>query len=139
MGLKEPKSMDECIYFTNRSIGEKGKLKAWVFKQKCPKCGKALMGKPRDPKTGKPKIRAKEYVCPSCKHTEEKQAYEETLNICVKYTCPHCGHQAELETQFKRKKVQIFNEEKQKKVSIPSIRFQCSKCGENIDITKKMK
>ena len=139
MVVKEPKSMDECIYFTNRSIGEKGRIKAWVFKQKCPKCGKELMGKPKDPKTGKAKIRAKEYVCPSCKYTVEKQEYEETLNICVKYTCPHCSNNSELETQFKRKKVQIFKEEKKKKVSIDSVRFQCDRCGKNIDITKKMK
>jgi predicted RNA-binding Zn-ribbon protein involved in translation (DUF1610 family) len=139
MALKKPKSMDECLYFTNRSTEEKGKIKAWVFKQNCTKCNKALMGKPRDPKTGRPKIRSKEYVCPSCGDTIEKQAYEETLNICVEYTCPHCNHKDELETQYKRKKVQIFKKEKNKKVSIDSIRFQCSKCGENIDITKKMK
>jgi hypothetical protein len=139
MALKQPKSMDECIYFTNRSIGEKGKIKAWVLKQNCSKCNKALMAKPKDPKTGRPKIRSKEYVCPSCNNTEEKQEHEEGLNICIEYTCPHCNHKDELETQYKRKNVQIFKEEKKKKVSIPSIRFQCSKCGENIDITKKMK
>ena len=37
--MKEPDSMEECIYFTNRNIG-KGKIKAWVFKEKCPKCKK---------------------------------------------------------------------------------------------------
>ena len=56
MSLREPKSMDECIYFTNRTIG-KGMIKAWVFRESCTKCGKELMGKPRDKKTGKPKIR----------------------------------------------------------------------------------
>ena len=77
MSLQQPKSMDECIYFTNRTL-DKGKIKAWVFKGKCPKCGKGLIGKPKDPKTGKPKIRATEYVCPECGYTVEKQKYEDT-------------------------------------------------------------
>jgi len=65
MALQEPKSMDECVYFTNRLLGN-GKIRAWVFREQCPKCGKGLMGKPRDPKTGRAKIRSEEYVCPSC-------------------------------------------------------------------------
>ena len=60
MALREPVSMDECVYFTNRNIG-KGKIRAWVFRENCPKCNKGLMGKPRDSKTGKAKIRTEEY------------------------------------------------------------------------------
>jgi predicted RNA-binding Zn-ribbon protein involved in translation (DUF1610 family) len=138
MALKEPKSMDECIYFTNRSI-KNGNAKAWVFKVMCPKCNKALMAKPRDPKTGKPKIRALEYVCPSCNHTEEKKEHEERLMMCVKYKCPECSNQDETEIPFKRKKIQQFDVEKQKKVSADAVQFQCSKCNEKINITKKMK
>ena len=40
--MKEPESMEELIYFTNRAIG-KGSVKAWVYKQKCPKCGKHMI------------------------------------------------------------------------------------------------
>ena len=64
MALKRPESMDECVYYTLRDIGE-GEATVWVFKQSCPKCGKGIMGKPKG-KEGKVKIRAKEYVCPEC-------------------------------------------------------------------------
>ena len=138
MSLKEPTSIDECIYFTQRSIGE-GKVKAWVCKEKCPKCGKALMGKPKDEKTGKPKIRAKEYQCPECKYIAEKDEYESTLKAQIKYTCPYCICDGEIEIPFKRKKVQRFNEDRGKKETVEAIRFQCSKCKRDIDITKKMK
>jgi len=138
MGLKEPESAGECIYFTNRIIG-KGKVKAWVFKGKCPKCDKGLMGKPKDEKTGKVKIRAKEYVCPECGHIEEQKEHEETLTASVIYTCPHCENDGEIEIPFKRKKIQLINEETQKKKSVDALRFPCGKCGKDIDITKKMK
>jgi predicted RNA-binding Zn-ribbon protein involved in translation (DUF1610 family) len=139
MALKFPKSMTECIYFTRRKLGEKGQAVAWVFKEKCPKCGKALMGKPKDEKTGKTKIRAKEYVCPECKYTAEKGAYEDTLTANIQYTCPHCGNSSEHQMSFKRKKAQMFDEQKQKKVSVDALKFQCSKCGKDILVTKKMK
>jgi len=138
MTLRQPDSMDECIYFTNRTF-ENGKVKAWVFKGKCPKCGKGLMGKSRDEKTGKPKIRATEYACPECHYTEEKKDHEEKLTISIEYTCPYCQHRDELQMPYKRKKIQIVDEETGKKRAIDSIRFQCSKCGKNIDITKKIK
>ena len=109
MVLLEPVSTDECVYFTNRSIGN-GKVRAWVLKNKCPMCEKGLMGKPKDEKTGKIKIRAKEYFCPECKHKIEEKEYEESLNACIKYTCPHCKYEGETEIPFKRKKMQIFNE-----------------------------
>jgi len=138
MSLEEPKSMDECVYFTNRVL-DKGKIKAWVFKEKCPECGKDFMGKPRDEKTGKPKIRANVYVCPECNHSVEKQEYEDSLYINIKYTCPKCEHSDELKVPYQRKKIQRLNEETGKKQAIDTIRFECSKCGEKMDITKKMK
>jgi len=137
MGLRQPQSTDECVYFTNRST-EKGKTRTWVFKEKCPKCKEGIMGKPRDAKTGKPKIRAKEYVCPKCNYTIEKKAYEDTLTANIKYTCP-CSHSGELQIPFRRKKIKIFNEEDQKEKTAESLRFQCEKCKKNIDVTKKMK
>lgn len=138
MQLKESVSMDECVYFTNRTIGN-GKVKAWVFREKCPKCGKGLMGKPRDVKTGKVKIRADDFICPDCSYKVEKQEYEDSLTANIKYTCPSCSHHGEIQQSFKRKKVQRMNEEKGKKETVDTIRFQCEKCKQNIDITKKMK
>ncbi len=138
MIIKEPESMDELVYFTQRELGEKGFAKVWVYRGDCPKCGKAKMGKPRDPKTGKVKVRAKEYVCPECGYTVPKEEYEETLTAQAKYTCPKCGHKGEIEFPFKRKKVRIFDPETQKKKSVDAIQFKCEKCGEKINITKKM-
>ena len=138
MTLQEPKSMDECVYFTNRSMG-KGNAKAWVLRAKCPKCKKSFMGKPRDPKTGKPKIRATEYVCPTCKYTEEKKQHEESLTASIRYTCPSCLHIGEAEIPFIRKKVQVINEETLKKTSVDALQILCSRCNLKINITKKMK
>jgi len=137
MALTEPKSMEECVYFSNRLLNEKGKAKCWVLKEKCPECGDSLMGKPKDSKTGKTKIRAKEYKCPACNYTIAEQAYEDTLTANIQYICQYCSNNGEIQVPFKRKKVQIFDEEKKK--TIESLRFQCQKCGKNIDITKKMK
>lgn len=140
MTLKHPTSMEECVYFTRRTIAKaKGKIKAWVFKQLCPKCKKALMQKPRDPKTRKPKIKSKEYICPKCGFKLEKKQYEESLICNIEYICPHCSFSGETRIPFKRKKIQIFDEEEQKKKTVDSLRFQCQKCKKNIDITKKIK
>lgn len=125
--LKKPESMDECVYFTQRDVG-KGEATVWVPKQPCPKCKKAMMGKPRDAK-GKVKTRATEYVCPKCAYKVEKQAYEDSLMAYAEYKCPSCASQGEAETPYKRKNIE----------GIPTLRFQCSKCNANIDITKKLK
>jgi len=138
MAIKQPESMEECIYFTKRDL-DGGNVKAWVFKGKCPKCGKGKMGKPRDSKTGKVKIRAKEYQCPECGYTVEKEKYEGTLTACVDYVCPKCKFKGEIEIPFKRKKVRIFDAETQKKVAVDALVFECGKCKEKINVTKKMK
>lgn len=135
--LKEPTSIQECIYFTNRTIKD-GSLKAWVYKQNCPKCNKSLMEKPRD-KKGKIMLRAKEYACPSCGYTAEKESYEKTLHVQIKYICPNCKNQGETTIPFIRKKAKVFDEEKGKSTTIDTLRFQCSKCNKNIDITKRLK
>ena len=134
--MREPTSMAECVYYTDR-IFEKGNAKAWVFKEMCPKCGKALMSKPIV--KGKVKIRAEEYQCPECKYTLPKQEYEDSLTTNIKYVCPHCQNSGETQIPYKRKKVQIIDEETLKKTSVETLRFQCSSCKKNIDITKKMK
>jgi DNA-directed RNA polymerase subunit M/transcription elongation factor TFIIS len=127
--LKEPDSMDECIYFTNRAIGEdfSGNARCWVFKEKCPKCKKAMMGKPIV--DGKVKIRALEYVCPSCNYSEEKQQYEDKLTANIDYICPKCKNHGQTQMLFKRKRVQ----------GVLTLRFECEKCHETLDVTKKMK
>ena len=45
MKLVEPKSMEECIYFTNRAVGENftGNARCWVLREKCPKCSSLLV------------------------------------------------------------------------------------------------
>ena len=127
MALRQPESMEELVYFTNRDIGN-GSARVWVFKGQCPECGKGLMGKPIKP-DGKPKMRAKEYVCPECGYTVEKEEYEETLTACADVTCPECGKDSELEAQFKRKKIK----------GVFTLRFECLHCKASIDVTKKMK
>ncbi|MFO7711245.1 MAG: hypothetical protein R6V53_05765 [Candidatus Woesearchaeota archaeon] len=124
--LQLPESMDECAYFTNRKIGD-GQAKVWVFRQMCPECGKALMGKPVE--KGKVKVRAKEYVCPECKYTETKDEYEPKLTANVQYTCPSCKYEGEKQVPYKRKNIK----------GVPTLRIVCDECGYNIDITKKMK
>lgn len=128
MALRQPESTDECVYFTRRAV-DKGHVMCWVFKEKCPKCGKAMMGKPRDPKTGDVKIRAKEYVCPECKYTVEKGEYEDTLTANIAYTCPHCSHKGETQIPYKRKTFE----------GAKALVFLCDKCKGKIPITKKMK
>ena len=136
MAIKEPASMDDLVYFTRRNIG-KGKAVAWAYRQMCPKCKKAKMGKPVE--KGKVKIRALEYKCPECAHVIPKQEYEDSLTAEVIYTCPHCNFSGDASVPFKRKKVKLFDEEAQKDVTAESLRIQCKKCAKNIDITKKMK
>jgi len=137
MSLKEPESVEDCVYYTNRNLGEKGKARVWVLRNKCPKCSHSLMGKPVE--KGKVKIRAEEYICPECNYKAKAEEYEASLTASIKYTCPYCTYSGELEIPFKRKNIQVFDEETGKKKTIEALRFQCAKCGKNIDITKKMR
>lgn len=127
MALKIPDSMDELVYWTSRNV-EKGNAKAWVEKEDCPECGKALMGKPRG-KDGKVKIRATYYICPECEHEEEKVKYEETLTASIIYKCPFCEHKGEAQIPYIRKNYK----------GVKSLIFECESCNEKIAITKKMK
>ena len=127
--LKIPESSQEVIYFTNRILENEGSVKAWARKKKCHKCGKALMGKPLDEKTGRPKLRAKEYVCHNCGYTEEKSAHENTLKLEAVYICPKCKKHGEATTEYKRKTF----------MGVPSFIISCQHCSEKIPITKKMK
>ena len=118
--------MEECLYFTNRSVGE-GTILAWVYRKQCPKCRKASMGKPVA--KGKVQMRAKEYACPACGYREEKTVHEESLQIQAHYTCPKCKKEGESTTEYKRKNYQ----------GIPSFILTCIHCGTKIPLTKKMK
>ncbi len=119
--------IEKLIYFTQRRI-DSGRAVCWVYRQKCLKCGEGLMGKPRD-KTGKVKVRAKEYVCSECDYSVEKKEYEEGLTANIEYVCPRCKFEGKTRIPFKRKKVD----------GIDALVFKCEKCGERILITKKMK
>ncbi|TKJ16998.1 hypothetical protein CEE44_00490 [Candidatus Woesearchaeota archaeon B3_Woes] len=127
MSLTMPESTAECLYFTRRSLDNDGNAVAWVYKRDCPECGKAKMGKPVE--KGKVKMRAKEYVCPECGYSEEKQEHEEKSQLEIIYKCPHCGFEGEATTEFKRKNLN----------KIPSYVFECGKCHEKIGITKRLK
>ncbi|MFH1649335.1 MAG: hypothetical protein ABIA93_02195 [Candidatus Woesearchaeota archaeon] len=127
--MQLPESMDNLAYFTRRVLEPEGKIVCWVEREKCPKCKQAMMGKPRDPKTNKPQIRATEYVCPACKYTEEKEAYEGKLTAKAMYTCPYCKKQGESTTIYKRKTIK----------GAPTLRFLCQHCQGNLDVTKKFK
>jgi len=129
MALELPKSMGEVVYFTNRTLENNGKIKAWAKKIDCPECGKAKMGKPINPKTGRPKIRSTEFVCPECGYTEDKATHEAKLQIEAIYTCPHCNKEGESTAPYKRKSFQ----------GVQSYIVLCEHCGEKIPLTKKMK
>lgn len=128
MGFELPEKMEDLIYFTRRVLGEKGKVITWVPKELCQKCKKGMVEKPRDSKTGRPKIRSDVYVCNNCGEETPKQEYEETLTAYVIYTCPHCGKKGEVKAPFKRKTI----------AGVKTLRVQCEFCNGNIDITKKM-
>ena len=124
-----PDSTDECFYFTNRTLENDGTVIAWARKPLCPECKKVIMGKPVDPKTGKVKIRAKEYVCPGCNYTVDKAEMDPTLTLEAEYKCPACGNEGEASCPYQRKKFK----------GVDAYIIQCEKCEEKIGITKKMK
>jgi len=126
MALELPESMEELVYWTSRNT-EESKIKAWVYREDCPECGKALMGKPKE--KGKVKIRAPFYICPECEYKVTKTEYEETLTVNILYTCPNCKHSGEAQTPFKRKSFK----------GVKAVVFECGSCNEKIPITKKMK
>lgn len=127
MPLKKPSSMEECLYFTNRSIGE-GFATAWVYRKECPKCKKGRLGKPIK-KNGKADKKAAYYECPACKYQESNEQVESSVKLEVQYKCPYCGNEGEATTEYKRKAFE----------GVPSYVFECQKCSKNIGITKKLK
>ena len=124
--MRTPESMEECLYFTNRPVGD-GNVMAWVYRKKCPKCDKAEMGKPVV--KGKVKTRATYYECPECKFQEPKIEHEESLTLEAQYTCPHCGKDGESTGIYKRKAFK----------GVQCYIVECQHCGQKIPITKKLK
>jgi len=127
MTLREPKSMEECFYFTNRTLGSRGQAKAWVYRPKCPKCGKGYLGKPVV--KGKVQKRAKEYICPVCGYKVPCSEIDKNLKIEIKYTCPFCGKSGETTAEYKLKNFR----------GVKAYVFVCEHCGKKIPLAKKMK
>ena len=127
MSLKSPDSMEECLYFTNRSIGE-GYATAWAYRKECPKCKKGRLGKPIK-KNGKADKKAAYYECKECKYQESNEQVENSVKLEVQYKCPYCSYEGEAASEYKRK----FFE------GVPSYVFECGKCRKKIGLTKKMK
>ncbi len=116
--MREPESVDECVYYTRRSFGN-GHILAWAFRKPCPKCGTLMR---------KPSKRSPVYECPSCKYSEPKKEHEQSLTVYVKYTCPFCLHTGEAETPYVRKTWQ----------GVKAFVFTCASCGKKIGVTKKL-
>lgn len=125
--IKKPSSMEECVYFTNRTIGS-GRAMAWVFRKQCPKCGKGAMGKPQK-KDGKIDKKAEYYVCYSCGYQELNEQVESSLTLNIEYKCPHCGNEGKTTTEYRRKSFE----------GVQSYVFECQKCNKKIGLTKKLK
>jgi len=128
MEIKKPDSMEECIYFTNRSLGEEGFATAWVYRKICPKCKDGKLGKPIK-KNGKPDKKSPNYECVSCKYQETNEETEADLRVEIEYKCPDCGNESLTTSEYKR----ITFE------GVPAYVFDCEKCNKKLGITKKMK
>ncbi len=128
MTFELPESMEECLYFTRRTLDNNGKMIAWVEREDCPECGKAKMGKPKRPDGGI-KIRSPVYECPECGHSVPKEEYEETCTVKVLYTCPHCNHEGQAKTPYKLKTLE----------GVKSYIFECEGCNKKLGVSKKMK
>ncbi len=129
MVFKFPDNIDECLYFTNRKLEDGTKILAFVTKKICPSCGKGKMGKPKDPKTGKIKIRSTEYICPSCGFSEGKKEHEESLSMEVQYTNPEG---TELKTTYIPYKRKTWKK-------VPAFVFFNEFINEKVGITKRLK
>jgi len=128
MEIKKPESMEQCLYFTNRTLDNEGYAVAWVYRPICSKCSKGRMGKPLK-KDGKPLKKAEFYECPKCKHQVPNEELESQLRVEIEYKCPHCSNESMITTEHKRVTFE----------GVPAYVFACEKCDKKIGITKKMK
>mgnify|MGYP001587088250 CR=1 FL=1 len=123
----KPTSVEECLYFTNRTI-DSGRTIAWVFRKECPKCKKGFMSKPQK-KGSKIDKKATYYICNSCGYQESNEQLENNLIINIEYKCPYCGDEGETTSEYKRKNF----------YGVKAYVFECQKCHKKIGLTKKMK
>ena len=128
--MKMPESTNECFYFTNRILENDGSIIAWVYKPKCPECGKGIMGKPINEKTGKVKSRAKIYVCSECNHEVDKDEFDKTLSVEIQYTCPHCGEEGKVHGNW---------DKPAKKSASTVLKFRCEKCSNLVRVSRMKK
>lgn len=126
MAIKEPESMDDLFYFTNRVLENGGWAKAWVYKPIAPS-GKGKLQKPKDPKTGRPKVRSTVYVDDEG-NEYPREEIDPTLSVEIKYKSPFTGNEGEATVPYKRKTWQ----------GVPAFVFE-DDAGNKIGITKKMK
>lgn len=124
---EKPKGMDDCIYFTNRK-NDFGKQLAWVMRADCPKCKKGKMGKPFK-KNGKRKMRTKEYECGNCGYETTIDEFEDIFKLTIQYECAACGNKDMAQIPYKRSSYK----------GVKAFKFNCSDCGLEIPIAKKMK
>jgi len=128
MEIKKPNSMEECLYFTNRSLKNDGYAVAWVYRPLCEKCKESRLGKPIK-KNGKPDKKAPHYECPKCKHQISNEEIESSLRVEIEYKCTDCGNEGLTTTEYMRKTFE----------GVPAFVFTCEKCNAKMGITKKMK
>ncbi|MFT4311988.1 MAG: hypothetical protein ACMXYF_02060 [Candidatus Woesearchaeota archaeon] len=126
MALNEPTSMEDLLYFTNRTLENGGWAKAWVYRPEAPS-GKGKLGKPKDPKTGKTKVRSTVYVDDDG-NEYPKSEIDPTLLLEIKYRSPFTGEEGETTVPFKRKKYK----------GVDAFVFEDAQ-GNKIPITKKLK
>lgn len=127
MELKKPESMEDCLFFTNRSIGE-GFATAWIYRPVCQSCNKSRMGKPLK-KDGKPYKKAEYYECPACKHQVPNEELEAQLKVEIEYQCPDCKNEGFATSEYIRKNFE----------GVKAFLFECEKCHKKLGITKRMK
>lgn len=124
--MELPESMDDCLYFTNRTLENNGWVKAWVRRPPAPS-GKGLLGKPKDSKTGRPKLRSTFYVDDEG-NEYDMQEINKQLFVEILYKSPYTGEEGEAKVPYKRKTWQ----------GVPAFVFEDS-AGNKIGITKKLK
>ena len=67
--LKEPETMEECAYFSKRSLEEGHKLILWVLKDA-------------------PTMLNVNFECSKCKHED---SFTEEFKLPLTFNCPKCG------------------------------------------------
>ena len=126
MALKDPKSMEDCFYFTRRKL-EKGSIVAWVLKPIGPHGG--LLQRPLNPKSGKVMKKSEVYVERGTDYEVPCKEIDPTLKVQIRYECPECAKAGETTAPY------VWKTYKGAK----SIIFYCNDCEAKLGISKKLK